>query len=241
MIKKIINRINNAKIKGEKLLAILLDPDKLALHKIETTIATIKQNSVDFIFVGGSTVSKGLTDVFVRKIKEFTPLPIVIFPGDHHQITNQANALLFLSLLSGRNPEYLIGQQIKAVQKLKNSMLEIIPTGYLLIDGGVKTAVQRVSKTQPLSQKNIETIVDTAMAGEFLGMQLIYLEAGSGATLTVNTKIIKKVSEHISIPLIVGGGIKTKQQLQNAYQNGADLVVIGTAFEKNNTLLTSLL
>lgn len=241
MEKSILKHIINAKENGQKLLAILLDPDKLLVENIEDSIKKINQKKVDYIFVGGSTVAEGITEIIVLKIKEFTKIPIVLFPGDYTQITNTADALLFLSLLSGKNPEYLINQQIKSVKKLKNTSLEIIPTGYILIDGNVKTSVQKVSKTTPISQFNIEEIVSTAIAGQYLGKQLIYLEAGSGATEAVSQKIINYVAKQIEIPLIVGGGIKTKKQLENAYINGANLVVIGTAFEENNHILTSIL
>jgi phosphoglycerol geranylgeranyltransferase len=237
----ILEHIKSCKLKGEKLLAILLDPDKIVIHNLSETISKIETNNVDYILVGGSTVENGLTDIILKKIKKLTTIPIILFPGDFSQISNTADALLFLSLISGRNPEYLIGQQVKSVNKLKETSLEIIPTGYILIDGGVKTSVQKVSNTTPISQSNMEDITMTAMAGELMGKQLIYLEAGSGATKAVSQEIIKKVSENISIPLIVGGGIRSKKQLENAYQNGADMIVIGTAFEKNNNILTSIL
>ena len=221
--------------KGEKLLAILLDPDKVNLDEVSQFIQKIN-NKADFIFVGGSTVSNGDTDNLVEKLKEFTKIPIVLFPGDYTQITNRADALLFLSLISGENPEYLIKQQLKSVPFLQKSSLEIIPTGYILIDGGTETSVQKVSNTIPIDQNNIDLVSYTAIAGMYMGKQLIYLEAGSGATEVVNQAIINKVSKNISIPLIVGGGIKTKKQLDDAYNAGADLVVIGTAFEENNKL-----
>ncbi|MCF6296993.1 MAG: geranylgeranylglyceryl/heptaprenylglyceryl phosphate synthase [Flavobacteriaceae bacterium] len=230
---QILQHINACKQKGEKLLAVLLDPDKLSIEKLPETITQINQNKVNFIFVGGSTVFNGITDLFVKKIKQLTVIPIILFPGDFSQLTNHANAVLFLSLLSGRNPEYLVEQQIKSVGFLKKSSLEIIPTAYILIDGGVETSVQKISNTTPISQENTKEIVTTALAGQFMGKQLIYLEAGSGAAKPVDVKIIRLVAESISIPLIVGGGIRTKIQLQNAYKNGADLVVIGTAFEEN--------
>ena len=240
-LKNILKHIKASKEKGEKLLAILLDPDKLTIDEIPNTIIKINQNKVDFIFVGGSTVSEGITDKFVKEIKEFTQIPIVLFPGDFEQVTDHADALLFLSLLSGRNAEYLIGQQIKSVEKIQKSSLEIISTGYILIDGGVKTSVEKVSKTTPILQSNIKEITNTAIAGEYLGKQLIYLEAGSGATEAVSHKIINEVANSIKIPLIVGGGIRTKKQLQIAYENGADLIVIGTAFEENSSILTSII
>lgn len=235
MNKYILKTIKEASKKGEKLLAILLDPDKTTIEEIPNITKKIKTLKANFIFVGGSFVKDGITAIFVETLKKNTNKPIVLFPGDYSQVTNKADGLLFLSLISGRNPEYLIEQQIKAVPYLKNSTLEIIPTGYILIDGGTLSSVLKISKTTPISQNNIELATNTAIAGMYKGKQLIYLEAGSGAKTPVNCKLINNVKKHITIPLIVGGGIKTKEQLNNAYNNGADLVVIGTAFE-NNTL-----
>ena len=229
----ILAHIQKSSKKGKKLLAILLDPDKTTSTEIPSISKRIESLKANFIFVGGSFVEKGITDVFVQKLKEHTNIPIVLFPGDYSQVTNNADGLLFLSLLSGRNPEYLIEQQIKAVPFLKNSNIEIIPTGYILIDGGTNSSVLKVSKTTAIPQNNIELAVSTAVAGMYKGKQLIYLEAGSGAKFPVNSKLISEVKKHINIPLIVGGGIKTKEQLNAAYNNGADLVVIGTAFENN--------
>lgn len=231
MRKSILEFIQKSAIKKEKLLAILLDPDKTSLDKLPEITSRIENLKANFIFVGGSFVENGITDLFVKTLKKHTKLPVVLFPGDFSQLTNHAYALLFLSLLSGRNPEYLIEQQIKSVPFLKNSSLEIIPTGYILIDGGTNSSVLKMSNTKPISQENIQLAVDTAVAGMYKGKQLIYLEAGSGAKNPVNSKLISEVKKHISIPLIVGGGIKTKEQLHNAYKNGADLVVVGTAFE----------
>tara|TARA_R110001583_G_scaffold44966_1_gene142186 strand:- start:15208 stop:15921 length:714 start_codon:yes stop_codon:yes gene_type:complete len=235
MIKYILASIKTSSKKGEKLLAILLDPDKTSFEEIPTISKRIEKLNANFIFVGGSFVEDGITAIFVKILKQHTKIPVILFPGDYSQVTNNADGLLFLSLLSGRNPEYLIEQQIKAVPFLKNSNLEIIPTGYILIDGGTNSSVLKVSKTTPISQNNIELAVETAIAGMYKGKQLIYLEAGSGAEFPVNAKLISEVKKNISIPLIIGGGIRTKKELDNAYKNGADLVVIGTAFE-NNTL-----
>ncbi|WP_456378587.1 phosphoglycerol geranylgeranyltransferase [Lutibacter sp.] len=233
MTNSILKHIQKATTNNKKLLAILLDPDKTSLEEIPSISEKIGLLKANFIFVGGSYVKNGITAVFVKTLKTYTKIPIVLFPGDYSQVTNSANALLFLSLLSGRNPEYLIEQQIKSVPFLKNSTLEIIPTGYILIDGGTNSSVLKVSKTTAISQNNINLAVATAVAGMYKGKQLIYLEAGSGAKNPVNSKIISGVKENISIPLIVGGGIRTNQQLKNAYKNGADIVVIGTAFEEN--------
>ncbi|MCG2429682.1 geranylgeranylglyceryl/heptaprenylglyceryl phosphate synthase [Aequorivita xiaoshiensis] len=218
-------------IAGKKQLAILIDPDKFDISETESFLHKIP-NDTTHLFVGGSTVENGQTEITVKAIKAKTKLPIFLFPGDFSQITNEADALLFLSLLSGRNAEYLIGQQVKSISKLKSSNLEIIPTGYILIDGGNNSAVSRVTNTQPLYQENIEMIVDTALAGQYMGAKFIYLEAGSGAKNVVNSKIISEVRKNIGIPLIVGGGIRSETQKQDAYNAGADLVVMGTAFEE---------
>lgn len=236
MTRQILEHIQNTSEKGGKLLAILIDPDKSFVDDIPSISTRIDKLNADFIFVGGSEVRNGLTDSFIKNLKTHTPLPIVLFPGDYSQLTNRADGLLFLSLLSGRNPEYLIEQQIKSVPFLKNADLEIIPTGYILLDGGTQSSVLKISKTTPIAQENIELVVDTAVAGMYKGKKLIYLEAGSGATTPVNLNIISKVKAHISIPLIVGGGICSNEQLQHAYDHGADIVVIGTAFE-NNTFI----
>ena len=236
MINSVLNHIKTASEKGEKLLAILLDPDKTALENLPEISSKINKLNANFIFVGGSFVENGITDFFVKTLKQHTKLPIVLFPGDFSQLTNYADALLFLSLLSGRNPEYLIEQQIKSVSFLKNSSLEIIPTGYILIDGGTNSSTQKISKTMPILQENIALAVDTAVAGMYKGKQLIYLEAGSGAKFPVNPALISAVKKNISIPLIVGGGIKSTEQLNNAFANGADLVVIGNAFENNQAI-----
>lgn len=215
---------------GEKLLAVLIDPDKF----IETEAANYLQKlpqETSHIFVGGSRVEASKTQKTIAAIKDFTNLPVILFPGNYSQITETADALLFLSLLSGRNPEYLIEQQVKSVEKLRNSNLEIIPTAYILIDGGKECAVHQVSRTCPIPQSEIPTIVNTALAGQFSGKKLIYLEAGSGAKFMIAEKIISEVKKAIDIPLIVGGGIRTREQQQSAYNAGADLVVMGNVFE----------
>jgi putative glycerol-1-phosphate prenyltransferase len=234
MAKSILKYIQNASKKGKKLIAILLDPDKTTFNEVLQISKKINAFNAHLIFVGGSVVKQGITHAFVEQLKKHTKIPIVLFPGDYSQITQKADALLFLSLISGRNPEYLIEQQIKAVPYLNNSNLEIIPTGYILIDGGTNSSVLKVSKTTPIAQENVELAVNTAIAGMYKGKKLIYLEAGSGAKNVVNLKIISAVKNKTSIPIIVGGGIKSHQQLQAAFENGADVVVIGTAFEENS-------
>lgn len=229
----ILNDIFKAVCENRKLLAVLIDPDKFDPKDPGIFFEKIPKITTH-IFVGGSRVANGKTKTCIQSIKEHTQLPVIIFPGDHSQITSEADALLFLSLISGRNPEFLIEQQVRSVSRLKNTSLEIIPTGYLLIDGGKECAVQRVSQTAPLSQNEPEVIVNTALAGEYSGKKLIYLEAGSGAKYPVNTQIIKEVKKALSIPLLVGGGIRSLEQLRKVYTAGADMVVVGTAFENGN-------
>jgi putative glycerol-1-phosphate prenyltransferase len=231
---------NNIKSSNKKLLAVLIDPDKMTIENVSSFIEKINTSITTHIFVGGSTVDDDATDILVSQIKKHTELPIVLFPGDVTQITNKADALLFLSLISGRNPEYLIGKHVEAVSVLKEITLEVISTGYVLIESGKETAVQRVTQTQPISRNSIQQIVDVAKAGELLGMKLIYLEAGSGAINPISNNIIKAVKEEIQIPLIVGGGIRSKIQLNEAYSFGADLVVIGTAFEDDESFFDEL-
>lgn len=216
----------------KKLLAVLIDPEDFCTSKTKDFLKTIPKETTH-LFVGGSTVEQKRTEITVKALKKHSKLTVLLFPGEYSQITNEADGLLFLSLLSGRNPEYLIGQQVKAVSKLRKTSLEIISTGYILIDGGKTSAVARVSKTNPISQQDVQTIVDTAKAGEYLGAKLIYLEAGSGAKNMVSLEIISAVKKEINIPLLVGGGIKTENQKQDAYTSGADMVVMGTVFEKN--------
>ncbi|RKE98542.1 geranylgeranylglyceryl/heptaprenylglyceryl phosphate synthase [Ichthyenterobacterium magnum] len=239
-MKAVYNSILNSISKGEKLLAVLIDPDKMKIKCLPSFMQKLNQSMATHVFVGGSTVEDEATETLVIEIKKQTSLPIILFPGDVTQITNHADALLFLSLISGENPQYLIGKHIKAVSRLRKTQLEVIPTGYLLIENGKETAVQRVTETSPLKKDNIHKIVDTAKAGELLGMKLIYLEAGSGALHPISKTIISKVKQEINIPLIVGGGIRSKHQLDDAFIAGADLVVIGTAFENDESFFNEL-
>ncbi|TRX38966.1 geranylgeranylglyceryl/heptaprenylglyceryl phosphate synthase [Flavobacterium restrictum] len=224
----------NSRIANKKLLAILLDPDKIDWNTIVTLIDKIKESPATHIFIGGSQVENNCITELILKIKENSVLPILLFPGNPSQISSEADGILFLSLLSGRNPDYLIEHQVNAVPILKQTNLEIISTGYLLIESGTKTAVERVSNTKPLDRDNSNYVLQTAQAGEMLGNKLIYLEAGSGAKQAVPLEMIQLVAQNIKIPLLVGGGITDLQGIQNAYQAGADLVVIGTAFENNS-------
>lgn len=229
----IYNEILLAKSEAKKLLAILIDPDKVSMESISELIQKINQSPATHIFVGGSSFNGTHLDELIIELKSKINLPILLFPGNPSQISKEADGILFLTLLSGRNPEYLIEHQINAVPILNNTNLEVISTGYILIESGNETAVERVSKTKPINRNNPEYALQTAQAGEFIGNKLIYLEAGSGAKLSVPQEMITLVSQNIKIPLIVGGGIRSKKEIENAYNSGADLVVIGTAFEND--------
>ena len=229
----IYNQIVQAKAANKKLLAILLDPDKIVWDTLESLISKINKSPATHIFIGGSLVYTTILDDLIAKIKQSSSLPVVLFPGNPSQISDKADAILFLSLISGRNPDYLIEHQVIAAPILKKTQLEVISTGYMLIASGRATAVEIVSQTLPLPRENYDYAVATAQAGEMLGNKLIYLEAGSGAEHPVPLKMINLVAQNIEIPLVVGGGIMDKQGIQNAYDAGADLVVIGTAFEND--------
>ncbi|WP_194766831.1 geranylgeranylglyceryl/heptaprenylglyceryl phosphate synthase [Tamlana sp. I1] len=227
-------------LEQKKLLAVLIDPDKFLVENTAAFFGKVNASVATHIFVGGSTVDDFATEILVTEIKKYSHLPVVLFPGDVTQITNKADGILFLSLISGRNPEYLIGKHVQAVSKLKNSNLEVIPTGYLLIEGGKITAVEKVTGEKPLARENLQEVIDTASAGQLLGMKLIYLEAGSGAKAPLTQDMILKVKQAINIPLIVGGGIRSKKQLDAVYEAGADIAVIGTAFEENELFFEEL-
>lgn len=214
----------------EKKLAILLDPEKANLDALSFT----SESHPDYIFVGGST--GGDTTDFVRNLKfeiinHKCQIPIILFPGNSSQFTPEADAVLFLSLLSGNNPEYIVGQQIKSARAIYESHMDFVPTAYILIDGGVETSTMRVTGTKPLDPSDLQTIIDTCIAAELMGKKAIYLEAGSGALNPVSTDIIKAVRAHTSLTLIVGGGIRTPEAMNAAYDAGADIVVIGNHFE----------
>ena len=219
------------------MFALLIDPEKVSdewLHQIMSTVDGQQSiaNSQLLIFVGGSQLRESAFDV-VEKIKSLTSIPVVMFPGDTSQFADNVDALLFLSLASGRNSKYLIEQHIESAQTIKKSGIECISTGYILIDGGKHTAVERISNTSPYSTDNVQLITNTALACELLGHKIIYLEAGSGANHPVPQNIIKATRETISLPLIVGGGIKTPQQMLSAFDSGADLVVVGNHLESH--------
>lgn len=227
----ILENIVQSKRRGEKHLAILLDPDKIDWERLPMLADRIASSPATYLLVGGSQVNEGDTDKLVRLLKAHCTLPIVLFPGHPSQITPAADGILLLSLLSGRNPDYLIGHHVAAAQRLRRSKLEIIPTGYILVESGTRTAVSRISQTEPLDRDDVDAIVSTAIAGEMLGLKMIYLEAGSGARDAVSPHTVAAVSMAVDLPIVVGGGIRSRQGIDAAFAAGADWVVIGTAFE----------
>jgi phosphoglycerol geranylgeranyltransferase len=229
-----------SKLQTRKLFAILVDPDKHDEASLQQLTGLVNDSAIDFILVGGSLVS-GSVDDTVHALKGKTKLPILLFPGNVLQISPHADGILFLSLISGRNPEFLIGNHVIAAPVLKKLNLEVIPTGYILIENGRTTAVEYVSNTKPIPADKIDLTVATAMAGEMLGHKMLYLEAGSGALKPVNSGMIREVKKNTTIPLIVGGGIHTAEQVRMIYEAGADIIVVGTVLEDNTGEFASLL
>ena len=232
----IFQSILKSKKKDKKLFSVLIDPDKF----FPDVIREADKSKVDFIFIGGSKVKNENFHRCVNTICKLTKIPLVIFPGSREQISEKADAILLLSLISGRNSDYLIGEHIRAAQQLKKSKLEIIPTGYILIGGGKKISTQAVTRTSPINGSDKNLAVSTAIAGELLGMKLIYLEAGSGAKNSLNTFIVKEVEKNISAPSIVGGGINSAEKAIALCNSGADMIVVGNAIEKDITLVNKI-
>lgn len=223
---------------GKKSFAVLVDPDKTQIDQVGELIEKCVSAEVDFLLVGGSLVVSTHLEELVLSIKAQTQIPVILFPGSPSQVTPAADALLYLSLISGRNPELLIGQHVISAPLVKKSGLEIISTGYMVVDGGLPTTVSYISNANPLPSNKNEIAVCTALAGEMLGMKLIYLDAGSGALMPIPTEMIKAVSKQISIPLIVGGGITTPEKAAANCRAGADLIVVGNAIEKDTDLIS---
>lgn len=238
----VLHSISIKKQAGKKQLAVLLDPDRLQdKQELDETIGIINASGVDLIFYGGSLISGSNFESCLNTIKKLTSIPVVLFPGSAMQISAGADAILFLSLISGRNPEFLIGQQVLAAPKLKSTGLEVISTGYLLIDSGRPTTASYVSNTNPIPRNKPEIAATTALAGEFLGMQLIYLDGGSGAEYSISDEMIAAVQKNLSVPLIVGGGINTPEDMLKRFAAGADVVVVGTAAEKDPFILRDMM
>ncbi len=223
-----------------KSFALLIDPDKADTAQTATLIELAVKAGVDYLFVGGSLVVSDHLDQLVQQIKASCSIPVVLFPGSPAHITPYADALLYLSLISGRNPELLIGQHVISAPAVRKSGLEIMPTGYMVIDGGAPTTVSYISNALPIPADKLEIALCTAMAGEMLGMKIIYMDAGSGARKAISTEMIERVSAAIEIPLIIGGGIRDPEKVYRNAKAGADLIVVGNAIEKDASLLAEM-
>jgi putative glycerol-1-phosphate prenyltransferase len=222
------------------LFSVLIDPDKYSFDSLDRIMDLSVRAGVDLFFFGGSLLLRDQQEEMISRVKSACKIPVVLFPGNNFQVTDKADALLFLSLVSGRNPEFLIGKHVVAAPYLKATGMEVIPTGYLLIDGGSPTTVEYMSNTRPIPSAKNEIAVCTALAGEFLGMDLIYMDAGSGAKNPVPEGMIRAVKENISVPLIIGGGITSPEQAQRVAHSGADVVVVGNILEKQPDLVLHL-
>jgi phosphoglycerol geranylgeranyltransferase len=226
---------------GKKSIAVLIDPDKVEEPtKLLHLINLASENCVDYFFVGGSLITTANLSQVVRTIKDTVTIPVVLFPGNSMQIDPAADAILFLSLISGRNPELLIGQHVIAAPVLKNTKLEVIPTGYMLVNSGKTTSVAYISNTFPIPEDKYSLAACTALAGEMLGLQVIYMDAGSGAEREINARMISAVRKVINVPIIIGGGINTPEKASRALEAGADIIVIGNALEKEPDLLIDI-
>jgi phosphoglycerol geranylgeranyltransferase len=237
----ILNSLRERARLKRKSIAVLVDPDKAEEPaRLQQLINLANENCVDYFFVGGSLVTTNNLSEVITTIKENVNIPVVLFPGNSFQIDPSADAILFLSLISGRNPELLIGQHVIAAPILKNTNIEVVPTGYMLINSGKVTSVAYISNTTPLPEDKYSLAACTALAGEMLGQQLIYIDAGSGAEKEISPRMIAAVKKAVSVPLIVGGGLNTAQKAVSALEAGADVIVIGNALEKDPDLLSEV-
>lgn len=225
---------------GRKSFAVLIDPDRVDKNSIEQLAALATLANVDYFFVGGSLVISNHLDDCIKQLKTSCNIPVILFPGSPSQVSRYADALLYLSLISGRNPELLIGQHVLSATFVKKSGLEIIPTGYMIIDGGSPTSVSYISNAAPIPADKIDIAMCTAMAGEMLGLKLIYMDAGSGAKRPITETMIEHVSQNIEAPLIIGGGITNPEKAYLNCKAGADVIVVGNAIEKNSTLIKEI-
>jgi putative glycerol-1-phosphate prenyltransferase len=234
----IYSRINENSRRKKKSFCWLIDPDKYSSSILINRLKIARESGVDYILLGGSLlVHNGINEI-IRIVKSESEIPVILFPGNTMQVSKEADGMLFLSLISGRNPDYLIGRHVEIAPILKSTGIEVIPTGYMVIDTGLTTTVSYISNTAPIPYNKTDIAISTAIAGEMLGLKLIFLEGGSGASIPVKKEMIAGVKAHINIPLIVGGGIRTSEQLKNAYASGADLVVVGNAIEENDNLIS---
>ena len=237
---KIYKNIYEKYKNGIKQFAILIDPDNVTTSDLYKITEISKESNVDYIFVGGSLLIHNNLDEVIKEIKENCNIPVILFPGNTLQVSLNADAILFLSLISGRNPEMLIGKHVEAAPEIKRHNLEAIPTGYMLIDGGKPSSVEYMSNTKPIPGDKHGIAVSTAIAGELLGLKTIYMDAGSGASHPISQKMISSVRKAVNLPLIIGGGIDSREKALSACNAGADIVVVGNAIEKDKSLIIDI-
>ena len=236
----LLGNLKAAKAAGQKRFAVLIDPDKLRTTRLDEVVERSVAAGVDYFFIGGSLIVNNMLDQVLSGIKERCDIPLVLFPGNSFQLSYRADALLFLSLISGRNPELLIGNHVIAAPYLKISPLEIMSCGYMLVDGGTATTVSYMSNTTPIPANKSDIAMCTAIAGEMLGLKLMYLDAGSGAQRPVPVELIEAVSSATEVPLIVGGGIRDPERVRQNIEAGADVIVVGNAIEGDPGLIKEL-
>ncbi|MGE0562597.1 MAG: geranylgeranylglyceryl/heptaprenylglyceryl phosphate synthase [Flavobacteriales bacterium] len=237
---KIYNDLLEKSAENKKMFSVLIDPDKQNFADLHKTVTKCNEAQIDFFLVGGSIITKGDISTTVRFIKENSTIPVVLFPGNHQHVSQYADGILFLSLISGRNPSFLIGNQVLAAPIIHKTDLEVLSTGYMLVDCGTTTTAIYMSETAPLPYHKPDIAAATALAGEYLGLKMIYIDGGSGAQKTISTEMIKQVKSVLSIPLIIGGGIKSALQANDIYQAGADIIIIGNGAEENRQLIKEI-
>lgn len=237
---QLLSSLQAAKDQGQKKFVVLIDPDKMSMGNMDEVINLAIEAKVDYFFIGGSLIVNNMLDSCLEDIRSRCDIPMILFPGNNFQLSFRADGILFLSLISGRNPELLIGNHVLAAPYLKVSPLEVMPTGYMLVDGGIATTVRYISNTTPLPHGKDDIALCTALAGEMLGQKLMFLDAGSGAKTPVSTSMIEAVSSAVSVPLIVGGGISTPEKALANVKAGADVIVVGNAIEKDASLIKEI-
>ncbi len=237
---KVYHILQERRVKRQKSFAILIDPDKVDRESCMRLAVMANDAKPDFFLIGGSLITSDRLEMVISTLQEYTDIPTILFPGSNVHVSQSADALLFLCLISGRNPEYLIGQHVVAAPMLKKSSLEIISTGYILINCGNQTTVSYISNTTPIPYDKPEIAAATAMAGEMLGMKVMYMDGGSGAQKPISAKTIQYVRKSVEAPIIIGGGIRSQEEAKIAFSAGADVIVIGTAIEENPELLIEI-
>jgi phosphoglycerol geranylgeranyltransferase len=237
----LLDKLTKALHNGKKMLFVLIDPDHFEEKRFENLLLPASENKIDAFLVGGSLITKGNTEETIRVVKKHTDIPVCIFPGNYMQISPLADAILFMSLISGRNPDFLIGNHVIAAPLLKHTNIEIIPTGYILVDSGRLTTAHYMSNTLPIPANKPEIAACTALAGQMLGLKCIYADAGSGASQPITTDFVKTVCDEIHIPLIAGGGIRTPDTAVSLAEAGATALVVGNAAESDPGLIAEII